>query len=281
MQPSSEDPEGISRSNHTVGSTADGQPAIRLSAASVIFERDDKPFQALDNVDLDIRAGSLVTLIGPSGCGKSTLLRLLADIVQPSGGQVEIFGTSPGDVRRRREIGFCFQDATLLPWRSVIDNVRLPLDVGRGRAPHSKVSHAPAALLDLVGLGDWADARPSALSGGMRQRVAIARALMSEPRLLLMDEPFGALDEITRDKLNDELLRIWRETGITIIFVTHSLSEAVYLAEDIVVMAANPGRIVERIDLRPIRKDGALIRDSPRFAELTGRLRHLLSMAAP
>lgn len=206
----------------------------------------------------------------------------MADIVQPSQGQVEIFGTSPGDVRRRRELGFCFQDATLLPWRSVIDNVRLPLDVGRGRgrAPPAGGSPTPAALLHLVGLGDWADARPSTLSGGMRQRVAIARALMSEPRLLLMDEPFGALDEITRDKLNDELLRIWHETGITIVFVTHSLNEAVYLAEDIVVMAANPGRIVERIDLRPIRKEGELIRDSPRFAELTGQLRCLLSKAA-
>ncbi|MGH1483375.1 MAG: ABC transporter ATP-binding protein [Geminicoccales bacterium] len=278
MQPFSEDPEGIS---HTTSPTADARPAIRLTAASVVFERDDKPFQALDNIDLDIQAGSLVTLIGPSGCGKSTLLRLLADIVQPSQGQVEIFGTSPGDVRRRREIGFCFQDATLLPWRSVIDNVRLPLDVGRGRDQAAGGAHTPEALLHLVGLADWADARPSALSGGMRQRVAIARALMSEPRLLLMDEPFGALDEITRDKLNDELLRIWRETGITIVFVTHSLSEAVYLAEDIVVMAANPGRIIERIDLRPVRKDGALERDSPRFAELTGRLRHLLSMATP
>ncbi|MGI9489998.1 MAG: ABC transporter ATP-binding protein [Geminicoccaceae bacterium] len=258
---------------------ADAWPAIKLSAAGVVFERDGEPFRALESVDLDIRAGSLVTLIGPSGCGKSTLLRLLADIVQPSQGQVEIFGTSPSDVRRRREIGFCFQDATLLPWRSVIENVRLPLDVGRGGAPSQSGSHAPEALLHLVGLDDWANARPSALSGGMRQRVAIARALVSEPRLLLMDEPFGALDEITRDKLNDELLRIWRETGITIVFVTHSLTEAVYLAEDIVVMAANPGRIVERIDLRPIRRDGALERDSPRFAELTGQLRHLLSKA--
>jgi NitT/TauT family transport system ATP-binding protein len=253
-----------------------GEPAIRLSGIGVVFERDGAPFQALDKVDLAIERGSLVTLIGPSGCGKSTLLRLIADIVQPSEGRIEVFGASPGEVRRRRELGFCFQDATLLPWRSVLDNVRLPLEIGSGHRTAGEDA-TPQQLLELMGLADWAAARPAELSGGMRQRVAIARALVGKPKLLLMDEPFGALDEMTRDRLNDELLRIWRQTGVTIVFVTHSLAEAVYLATDIVAMAAAPGRIVERIDLRAMRKDGVIERDSRPFVEMTSRLRCLLA----
>ncbi len=253
----------------------DTDPAIRLSGVGVVFERDGAPFRALDGIDLAFDRGSLVTLIGPSGCGKSTLLRLIADIVQPSEGRIELFGASPGEVRRRRELGFCFQDATLLPWRSVLDNVRLPLEIGDGGPAGDDA--APEKLLELMGLADWAAARPAELSGGMRQRVAIARALVGQPKLLLMDEPFGALDEMTRDRLNDELLRIWRETGVTIVFVTHSLAEAVYLATDIVAMAAAPGRIVERIDLRPVREGGMIARDGRAFVEMTSHLRRLLA----
>ena len=242
-----------------------------------MFERDGAPFRALDNIDLAIEQGSLVTLIGPSGCGKSTLLRLIADIVQPSEGRIELFGTSPGEVRRRRELGFCFQDATLLPWRSVLDNVRLPLEIGAGGSSAGDEDAEPEKLLELMGLAGWAAAKPAELSGGMRQRVAIARALVGKPKLLLMDEPFGALDEMTRDRLNDELLRLWRETGVTIVFVTHSLAEAVYLATDIVAMAAAPGRIVERIDLRPVREGGMIVRDGRAFVEMTSHLRRLLA----
>lgn len=255
----------------------EADPAVRLSGVGVVFERGETPFRALGDVDLAIESGSLVTLIGPSGCGKSTLLRLIADIVQPSEGRIEVFGASPGEIRKRRELGFCFQDATLLPWRSVLDNVRLPLEIARDQNEATCDRPTPEALLNLVGLSDWANSRPAELSGGMRQRVAIARALVAQPRLLLMDEPFGALDEMTRDKLNDELLRIWRETGVTIVFVTHSLAEAVYLGTDIVAMAAAPGRIVECIDLRAIRGDGMFARDSEPFVELMSQLRKLLA----
>ena len=193
----------------------------------------------MDGVSLEVAAGELLTIIGPSGCGKSTLLRVVADLVPPSEGRVEVLGGTAEAARRARAIGFVFQDATLLPWRSALENVRLPLEVGGG-SPTADGS-APERLLDLVGLAERKDALPHELSGGMRQRVAIARALVTAPRLLLMDEPFGALDEIVRDRLNDELLRIWRETRTTVLFVTHSIAEAAYLGERVLVLAPTRG----------------------------------------
>ncbi|MGF1626769.1 MAG: ABC transporter ATP-binding protein [Alphaproteobacteria bacterium] len=252
--------------------------AVRLRSVDVVFSRDGTAVTALSSVDLEVPAGAFVTLIGPSGCGKSTLLRVVADLVPCAAGDAMVFGRSPDAARRQRELAFCFQDATLFPWRTAIENVRLPQQVG-SRVTGEGLEPTAEQLLELVGLADRAQALPRELSGGMRQRVAIARALISRPRLLLMDEPFGALDEITRDHLNDELLRIWRETGATILFVTHSIAEAIYLAQEVVVMAANPGRILERVDLRPLKAGSAIDRDSPAFLEISRRLRRLLAQA--
>jgi len=217
------------------------------------FALDKGEVEALRDITLSLPAGSFTALIGPSGCGKSTLLRLIADVFPPTSGAILIDGKPPATARRAREIGFVFQDPTLLPWRSVIDNVRLPAEVA-GVTPERD----PLALITMVGLAGFEQARPSQLSGGMQQRVAIARALSMNPKVLLMDEPFGALDEITRQKMNLELLDIWRKTGTTAVLVTHSISEAVFMADTVVVLSAHPGRVsqVIGIDLpRPRRLD--------------------------
>ena len=240
-------------------SSPGGTLAVELENATVRFTSERGSVTALENVGLKVPPGGFVSLLGPSGCGKSTLLRLVADLVAPTQGAVTVLGGPPERARHNRELGFVFQDATLLPWRSALENVRLPLEVGpkkRDRAGQRK----PEDLLRLVGLAGREHALPHELSGGMRQRVAIARALVSEPRILLMDEPFGALDEITRDTLNEELLRIWRETGTTILFVTHSIPEAVFLSERVLVLATNPGRV----------------RETPEFIRIASRLRALL-----
>ena len=257
---------------------AEARLAVLLAGVDVVFEAEGTEFRALSGVQLEIEAGSFVCLIGPSGCGKSTLLRALADLVPLAGGTAMVLGMPPAKARAERRIGFCFQDSTLLPWRDALANVRLALDVGR-QAAAPPPRRSPEELLALVGLEARLTAFPSELSGGMRQRVAIARALVGEPDILLMDEPFGALDEITRDRLNDELLRIWRETQTTIVFVTHSLGEAVYLGEQVVVMGTDPGRILATVDLREVKADSDFKRDSAAFAELTGRLRGLLAEA--
>lgn len=208
----------------------------------------------LSDVDLTVPQGEFLTILGPSGCGKSTLLRVVANLLDPLEGHITVLGDAPEAARRARRTGFVFQDATLLPWRTVAQNIRLPAVVGGRQArnlPETRIS----GVLKLLGMSGMEDRYPSQLSGGQRQRVAIARALIDEPEILLMDEPFGALDEITRDRLNDELLGIWRETGMTILFVTHSIEEAVYLGQRIIVLAANPGRILNIRDLRPIKTD--------------------------
>jgi NitT/TauT family transport system ATP-binding protein len=244
----------------------------------ITFGRDAAAFTAVQNVSLDIRQGEIITVIGPSGCGKSTLLRVIADLLSQSAGDVVVLGGSSEEARKRRDIGFVFQDSTLLPWRTALENVALPLEIGQGKMNGSADSKSePERLLKLVGLSGRENAVPSELSGGMRQRVAIARALVGSPRILLMDEPFGALDEITRDRLNEELLQIWRNTGTTIIFVTHTISEAAYLGERVAVMAANPGRIVEVVDMRPLKKNNTISRDDVKFNEAVSHLRHLLS----
>ena len=203
------------------------------------------------------------------------MLRVIADIVHPQSGEVRVLGTTAEAARRTRQIGFVFQDATLLPWRNVIDNVRLPLEVG-ARQPLPPGAIGPEELLRLVGLAGWERALPHELSGGMRQRVAIARALLGGPRILLMDEPFGAVDEITRDRLNEELPRIWRETGTTIVFVTHSIYEAAFLGTEVLVLAANPGRVRE---IMPIRLDAPRklsARETPEFMRQAAHLRAVL-----
>ncbi|HWK43808.1 MAG TPA: ABC transporter ATP-binding protein [Stellaceae bacterium] len=249
-------------------------PAVELRGVTVRFMSERREVTALEDISLTLEAGGFLTLLGPSGCGKSTLLRVVADIIQPSAGQVSVLGQTPQAARRRRDIGFVFQDAALLPWRTALDNVRLPLEVGRHRAAHGDMT--PEALLALVGLAGSERALPHELSGGMRQRVSIARALLSGPRILLMDEPFGALDEITRDRLNEELLRIWRETGTTILFVTHSINEAAFLGQQVLMLAARPGRVREivPVDLPGPRR--LAVRETPEFVALAARLRAIL-----
>jgi NitT/TauT family transport system ATP-binding protein len=247
-------------------------PAVDCRGVSVRFLSERRTVTALEDVSFSVQPGGFTSLLGPSGCGKSTLLRVVADLIAPSEGQMSVLGLSPEEARKNRSLGFVFQDAALLPWRTALQNVELPLEVG-GRRSLPTGAATPRELLALVGLAGWENSYPHELSGGMRQRVAIARALLGGPRLLLMDEPFGALDEITRDRLNEELRRIWAETGATILFVTHSVYEAVFLADQVLVLAANPGRVaaVETIDL-PRERD-LLIRDTAAFVAIAARMR--------
>jgi NitT/TauT family transport system ATP-binding protein len=232
--------------------------------------------RVLSGVDLTIGKGEFLTILGPSGCGKSTLLRAVADLLPTMDGDLSVFGRTPSEARRSREVAFVFQEATLLPWRTVRQNVALPLQVGR-KSVSRPVEPKPDHWLDLVGLSHLADRYPHQLSGGQRQRVAIARALQCEPDVLLMDEPFGALDEITRDRLNDELLTIWRRTGATILFVTHSIIEAIYLGGSVLVLAANPGRVQAMIDLAPLKdENGFCRREGADVQETAAHLRRLL-----
>ncbi len=237
--------------------------ALAVRDVSMTFELPAGPLAALTDIDLSLQPGEFGAIIGPSGCGKSTLLRLIADILKPTRGAIAIGGEPPDVARRRHQIGFVFQAPTLLPWRTVRDNIRLPLDVAG--AAHAALS--PDELIRLVGLSGFEQARPAQLSGGMQQRVAIARALLLKPGVLLLDEPFGALDEITRQRMNAELLRIWRETHTTAVLVTHALAEAVFMADQVIVMSPRPGHIVTvvAVDLpRPrvpaIMKDTAFFR---------------------
>jgi NitT/TauT family transport system ATP-binding protein len=252
---------------------------IVCTDASMVFRASSGSVQALGNVSLDVQRGEFVSLIGPSGCGKSTLLRLIADVLQPTSGTIEVRGGPPTRARLARELGFVFQHPGLLLWRDALANVSLPLEVGGWGRRHVP-PHRPEELLGLVGLKGFEHAYPRQLSGGMQQRVSIARALVTGPPILLMDEPFGALDEITRDHLNQELLRIWAATGTTIIFVTHSIPEAVYLSNRIFVFTPRPGRVREevRIDL-PSPRDPT-IKDTPEFVGHAAALRRALAQAA-
>ncbi len=253
--------------------------AVSCRDVSVRFFTDTRSVTALKDVSLDIQTGEFLSLLGPSGCGKSTFLRVVADLIPPSGGSLKVMGVSPEAARLRRDIGFVFQDAALLPWRTAIQNVELPLEVARGKTQATKAARAtPRELLELVGLKGNENAYPHELSGGMRQRVSIARALVSDPRILLMDEPFGALDEITRDRLNEELLRVWRELGMTVLFVTHSIYEAAFLGQRVLMLAANPGRVQEIITVTLPADRTLAIRETPEFVRLTAMLRRVLAI---
>jgi len=249
--------------------------ALECRNVTVRFMSERHAVTALENISFALDAGGFLTLLGPSGCGKSTLLRVIADIIQPTTGSINVLGRSPAAARQDREIGFVFQDACLLPWRNAIDNIRLPLEVGR-RRNLKPGSMGPQDLLELVGLSGWENALPHELSGGMRQRVSIARALLGGPKILLMDEPFGALDEITRDRLNAELLRIWAETGTTIIFVTHSIYEAAFLGQQVLMLAAHPGRVRELVDVKLPEPRRLAVRETPEFVALAAHLRAVL-----
>jgi NitT/TauT family transport system ATP-binding protein len=253
-------------------------PAVECRDISVRFMSERRVVTALEDVSFSVPVGGFVSLLGPSGCGKSTLLRVVADLIAPSAGKASVLGATPAEARKARALGFVFQDAALLPWRTALENVELPLEVG-GRRALAAGAATPRELLALVGLAGWENSFPHELSGGMRQRVSIARALLGGPRLLLMDEPFGALDEITRDRLNAELRRIWAETGTTILFVTHSVYEAVFLAEQVLVLSANPGRVAALESVELPRERDLSIRDTADFVAITARLRaHLGSM---
>jgi NitT/TauT family transport system ATP-binding protein len=248
---------------------SDSTSSSRSAADSVVALRSvTKTFasgtQALDGLDLDVRPGELVSLLGPSGCGKSTALRLIAGLGEPSTGAISWNGTKPGARRNGLDVGFVFQEPTLMPWTTVANNVALPLAL-TGVAP-GLAKERVAQALEQVGLGQFRDAYPRELSGGMKMRVSIARALVTDPPLLLMDEPFAALDEITRFKLNDDLIALWRAVGNTVVFVTHSVFESVYLSSRIVVMAPRPGRIFAELSIdAPFPRDESF-RTSPEYA---------------
>jgi NitT/TauT family transport system ATP-binding protein len=230
--------------------------------------------QALHGVSFSVRPGEFVSLVGPSGCGKSTLLRLVSDVLTPTAGSIRVVGATPVAARKARAFGFVFQDPTLLAWRTSLQNALLPLEISGGLRDAQAQAER---LLDLVGLKGFERSYPWQLSGGMRQRVSIARALITQPHILLMDEPFGALDEITRERLNAELLRIWQATGTTILFVTHSSPEAVFLSDRVVVLTARPGRVKLdlRVDLPRPREPG--MKETVEFARYTAELRRALA----
>lgn len=247
------------------------QEAIGLRGVSMHF---GASIHALRNIHLSIRSGEFVSLIGPSGCGKSTLLRLIGDLLAPTSGVVQVNGKTPRAARLSRDYGIVFQQPVLYEWRTVAQNVQLPLEVMRVASAERR--RRASELLELVGLTEFADRYPWQLSGGMQQRVSIARALSFRPSVLLMDEPFGALDEMTRERLNRELLNIWSETGTTIVFVTHSVAEAVFLSDRIVVMSPRPGRVEAEIEVDIGRPREPEIRDDPRFFHLVADVRHHL-----
>jgi NitT/TauT family transport system ATP-binding protein len=231
---------------------------------------------ALQGIDLEIAEGEFVSLIGPSGCGKSTLLRVVGDLIQPTEGTVVVNKKPARQARIDRDYGIVFQDPVLYDWRTVAKNVALPLEMAKWS--RQKRNDRVREMLDLVELGGFADHRPWQLSGGMQQRVSIARALSFDPALLLMDEPFGALDEMTRERLNMELLQIWEASGSTIVFVTHSIAEAVFLSTRVVVMSPRPGRISETIAIDLPQPRTAATREEPRFFELVTQVREALHL---
>jgi len=244
---------------------------IDIDDLSLTFQTADSPVHALSDIDLDIREGDFVSLIGPSGCGKTTLLRVIADLETPTAGHISVNGVSPHEARLQRAYGYVFQAASLYPWRTIARNVALPLEImGLSRKERkNRVSRN----LELVDLAGFEKKYPWQLSGGMQQRASIARALAVEPALLLMDEPFGALDEIVRDHLNEQLLKLWAKTNKTVVFVTHSIPEAVFLSTHIVVMSPRPGRIHEVIKSTLPEERTLDIRESAEFLALANQVR--------
>jgi len=252
-------------------------PVVSVQAVSVAYPSREGVFQALSDVSLDVARGEFISLIGPSGCGKTTLLRLIADLAQPTSGQLRVNGGTPHQARSDRSYGYVFQSPALYPWRTALNNVMLPLEIIGLSAPERRAR--AAAALAAVGLTEASGRYPWQLSGGMQQRVSIARALSLQPDLLLMDEPFGALDEITRDKLNLHLTDLWRERNLTVIFVTHSIPEAVFLSTRVVAMSANPGRISRVIECPFPHRRTLDLRNTPAFLEISQQVRDALSDA--
>ena len=253
---------------------SDAQPVVEISGAGKIFGSGPTAVHALQGIDLSIRAREFVSLIGPSGCGKSTLLRLIGDLIPASIGSVKVNGKPARQARMGREYGIVFQAPVLFEWRTIDRNVELPLEIS-GR-PAAERRERALEMLRLVELEEFARKYPWQLSGGMQQRVAIARALVIDPKLLLMDEPFGALDEMTRERMNSELMSIWRRTHTTVVFVTHSIPEAVFLSTRVVVMSARPGRVTSVIDVDLPQPRTFETRESERYFELVTAVREAL-----
>jgi NitT/TauT family transport system ATP-binding protein len=253
--------------------------SIEVRNVTKVFHLPEHTLTALQDLSFEVGDREFVALIGPSGCGKSTVLRLVADILQPTGGSILVHGVPPAEARRQQLYSFVFQDPVMLPWRSVIKNVELPLEI-MGSRRRQAFDHRPAELLKLVGLDGFEKANPDQLSGGMKQRAAIARALLLNPKVLLMDEPFGALDEITRDRMNLELQRIWRDTDAAVLFVTHSIDEAVFLADRVIVLSPRPGKVAADIKIEVPRPRTLEIKQGEVCFTYSSLLRRALADAA-
>jgi NitT/TauT family transport system ATP-binding protein len=258
--------------------------SVILRDVSKSFVINGERFQALKGVSFEVGDHEIVSLIGPSGCGKSTLLRLIGGLLPRDSGEISVCGLTPGEARKQQKYSFVFQDAVLFPWRSVIRNVQLPLEINKTAGDHKAARRRAAEMLSLVGLQGFEEASPNQLSGGMRHRVALARALIMSPPLIFMDEPFAALDEITRDRMNIETLRIWSETKASILFVTHSIEEAVFLSDRVLVFSTHPGELLAdiRIELpRPrvleLKQDAACFKYTNEIRQILAQsLRHLI-----
>jgi NitT/TauT family transport system ATP-binding protein len=251
-------------------------PAIDIEDITVRFRTPDGPLVALEHVSAHIEPRSFLTVVGPSGCGKTTLLKVLSGVLAPSAGEVRFDGRPLREAAMTGHIGYVFQRPMLLPWRTALDNVMLTMEVTRKQISQRERQAEARRWLEIVGLKGFDERRPHELSGGMQQRVSIARALVFQPQILLMDEPFAALDEITREVMQDELLRLWSRIDTTVVFITHSIPEAVLLSEKILVLSARPGRIIETIEVPFERPRTEAIRGLARFAEITQHIRRHL-----
>jgi NitT/TauT family transport system ATP-binding protein len=268
-----------SRAGRPDSAESSGRSVVQIAGVDKVFGSGSASLTALEGIDLTIREGEFVSLIGPSGCGKSTLLRLIGDLTDASAGQILVNGKPAARARLDRDYGMVFQAPVLMDWRTISRNIELPLEImGFPKAERGRRS---GALLKLVELEGFGAKHPWQLSGGMQQRVAIARALAFDPKLLLMDEPFGALDEMTRERMNLELMRIWRETGTTIVFVTHSIPEAVFLSTRVVVMSPRPGRVARIVDVDLPQPRTVETRELERYFELVTQVREALRRHEP
>ena len=254
------------------------QPHISVRGLSHVYASADRRLTALADVELEVERGAFVSIIGPSGGGKTTLLKTIGGLLEPSTGVVRVDGMPPSDAQRRKAIGFVFQDPSLLPWRTVFQNIALPLELN-SREGHTSVEQ-PDGLLETVGLAQFRDYYPHQLSGGMKQRVAFARALVMDPGVLLLDEPLGGLDEITRSAMRYELLRLWEGSDKTVVLVTHSIPEAIMMSDSVAVMSSRPGRIVEEVPIDLPRPREESFERSSRFVEYARQIKEVLSLGA-